>query len=193
MRRVCVFCGSNVGARPEYLAAAQAMGRTLARRGLALVYGGGAIGLMGAVADATLAGGGQVHGVSPHALSGREIAHPGLTSLDVVPTMHERKARMSELSDAYVAMPGGLGTWDELFEVATWSYLGIHEKPIGLYDVAGYFGPFLRLHEHGVAEGFIRPELRGLFAVATEPDALLDAMIALRPPRIRKWAGPDEI
>src|SRR5512146_1988331 len=143
MRRVCVFCGSSPGSNPIYLEAARAMGRTLAGRGLGLVYGGGSVGLMGALADAALAAGGEVVGVIPRALQLRELAHGRLTTLHVVGSMHERKARMAELSDAFAALPGGMGTLEELAEILTWAQLGLHARPCGVVDVAGYFAPLL--------------------------------------------------
>lgn len=154
--RVCVFCGSAPGARPSYEAAARALGTELARRGVGLVYGGAAVGLMGSVADAALAAGGEVVGVIPGALVDREIAHAGLTELRVVGSMHERKALMAELSDAFVALPGGMGTLEELFEVFTWRQLGLHAKPIALLDVEGYWAGLVAFLEHAEAEGFLR-------------------------------------
>ena len=176
MRRVCVFCGSATGARPSYVAAARALGVELARRGLGLVYGGAGIGLMGAVANAALAAGGEVVGVIPAALEARELAHAGLTRLEVVGSMHERKARMAELADGFVALPGGMGTLEELAEILTWAQLGIHRKPCGVLDVEGYWLPFVAFLDHAVQERFLRPEHRGLLTVAAEPSALLDAL-----------------
>jgi uncharacterized protein (TIGR00730 family) len=192
MRRVCVFCGSSPGARPAYATAAAAMGRALAARGLGLVYGGGNVGLMGILADAALAAGGEVHGVIPEPLRGRELAHVGLTSLEVTTGMHPRKARMVELADAFVAMPGGFGTFDELFEVMTWAYLGIHASPIGVLDVEGYFEPFTALCARAIGEGFVRPELAALVVRAAEPDVLLDRLAAHRSPSVRKWVDLSE-
>jgi uncharacterized protein (TIGR00730 family) len=158
--RVCVFCGSATGADPVFAAAARSFGRLLASRGTALVYGGGHVGLMGALADAVLVAGGSVIGVIPERLAARELAHHGLTELHVVPSMHERKAKMASLADAFVALPGGLGTLDELFEIWTWAQLGFHAKPIGLLDVAGFFAPLLELTRHMVEQGFVRaPQL----------------------------------
>ncbi|HEX5098008.1 MAG TPA: TIGR00730 family Rossman fold protein [Polyangiaceae bacterium] len=153
---VCVFCGSSTGDDPAFAAAARAFGRTLARRGTALVFGGGHVGLMGVIADATLAAGGQVVGVIPERLAERELAHSRLTRLIVQPSMHERKAKMASLADAFVAMPGGLGTLDELFEIWTWAQLGFHDKPIGLLNTAGFFAPLLELTAHMVRKGFVR-------------------------------------
>ena len=174
MRRLCVFCGSSVGARAEYLVAAQTLGRALAERGVGLVYGGARVGLMGAVADAALAAGGQVIGVIPRALEQREIAHTGLSELRVVGSMHERKAVMSDLSDGFVALPGGLGTLEELFEVWTWAELGVHDKPCGALDVAGYYAPLIDFLDHGVREGFIRSAQRARLLVDDDPARLLD-------------------
>ncbi len=168
------------------------MGQALAARGLGLVYGGGNVGLMGVVADAALAAGGEVHGVIPEPLRGRELAHAGITTMDVMPGMHPRKARMVELSDAFVAMPGGFGTFDELFEVMTWAQLGIHDKPIGVLDVDGYFEPFAALCARAIADGFVRPELSGLVVRAGEPGALLDLLAAHRMPLVRKWVDLSE-
>src|SRR5882724_9973312 len=167
LRRVCVFCGSKHGARAEYTAAARAMGRTLVAEGIDLVYGGGAVGLMGEVADAVLDASGEVIGVIPGHMAGREIAHFGLTDLRVVGSMHERKALMYQLSDGFVALPGGLGTLEELFEITTWSQLGLHAKPTGLLDVAGYYSPLVAFLDQLVSEGFVSRRHRGLLRVAT--------------------------
>lgn len=176
LKSVCVFCGSRMGARPEYLEGARALGTELARRGFTLVYGGTSVGLMGAVADAALAGGGKVIGVLPHVLSDREIAHKGLTELHLVDSMHTRKAMMAQLSGAFIAMPGGVGTFEELFEMTTWAQLGIHQKPIGLLNVADFYGPLLVLMRRAVDEGFI-PETRAQpFACEASPAALMDAL-----------------
>jgi uncharacterized protein (TIGR00730 family) len=187
MRRVCVFCGSSPGRKPAYLEAARAMGRALARRGIGLVYGGGHVGLMGAVADAALAAGGEVVGVIPRGLQLRELAHEGLTTLHVVGSMHERKARMAELAEGFVALPGGMGTLEELAEILTWAQLGLHARPCGLLDVAGYYDPLVAFLDRAVAEGFVRPDHRRLLVVAQDPDALLDAFAAWQPPSVEKW------
>lgn len=187
MQRVCVFCGSSSGAQPAYLAAASALGSSLARRGLGLVYGGASVGLMGAVADAAMASGGQVFGVIPAALEAKEIAHPGLTRLEVVGSMHDRKARMSELADAFVALPGGMGTLEELTEMLTWAQLGLHRKPCGLLDVAGYWRPLVAFFDHAVQERFLRPQHRALLLVQEQPEALLDALAAFVPAAQEKW------
>ena len=176
MKRICVFLGSSPGARPEYAAASDRMAAALLRRGLGLVYGGAHVGLMGRLADAVLAGGGEVIGVIPRNLVEHEVAHSGLTRLEVVSSMHERKARMSELCDAVVAMPGGLGTLEELFEMLTWAQLGLHAKPCGLLDVAGYYASLARFLDHAVDERFLKPEHRALVRSGDDPDRLLDAL-----------------
>lgn len=192
MKRVCVFCGSSRGVRPEYEAAARELGRELVARGMGLVYGGARVGLMGAVADAVLAAGGEAIGVIPRALQEKEVGHTGLTALHVVGSMHERKAMMADLAGGFVALPGGFGTFEEFFEVLTWSQLGFHPKPCGLLNVANYYAPLLALADHGVAEGFIRPEHRDLVLTSTDPASLLDRMAAFRPPSASKWIAKDE-
>jgi len=182
MTRVCVFCGSAAGARPAYAQAARALAQELVARGLGLVYGGGSVGLMGVLADAALAAGGEVIGVIPRGLATRELAHGGLTELRVVESMHERKALMAALADGFVALPGGLGTLEETLEMVTWTQLGIHQKPVGLLDVEGYFEGLRRMLAHAVREGFVRPQYLGLVLSAATPAALLDAMAAWRPP-----------
>jgi uncharacterized protein (TIGR00730 family) len=193
LNRVCVFCGSSAGTRPEYAEAARAMGRTLAERGLGLVYGGGKVGLMGIVADAVLEAGGRATGVIPEALMAREVGHAGLTELHVVGTMHQRKALMADLSDGFVALPGGFGTYEEFCEVLTWSQLGIHPKPCGLLNVAGFYDPLLALFDHAVREGFVKPAHRALVMEETGPAALLDRMAGFAPPpSVGKWITPEE-
>jgi uncharacterized protein (TIGR00730 family) len=187
MKRVCLFCGSSVGERPVYAEAARELGRTIAERGIGLVYGGGNVGLMGIAADAALAAGGEVIGVIPKALRDREIAHPGLTKLHVVGSMHERKALMSDLADGFIAMPGGFGTLDELMEVLTWAQLGIHRKPCGLLNVDNFFAPLLTMLDRAVADRFLRPQHRALVLVAAKPAELLDRMAAVRTPVVDKW------
>jgi uncharacterized protein (TIGR00730 family) len=182
VKRLCVFCGSAVGRRPAYADAARALARALLDRGLGLVYGGGSVGLMGTIADAVLAGGGEVIGVLPRGLARKEYAHDGLTALHLVGSMHERKATMASLSDGFVALPGGLGTLEEILEVITWSQLGIHRKPVGLVDVDGYWTGLVALFRHGVAEGFVRPEYAELILVEPQPAALLERFQAWRPP-----------
>jgi len=173
MRRLCVFCGSSSGHDPAYGALAVQLGHALARRGIGLVYGGGRIGLMGVLADATLAAGGEAIGVIPKALMDRERGHRGLTELRVVDSMHERKALMVELADGFVALPGGIGTLDELFEVWTWAQLGIHRKPFGLIDVGGFFAPLVGFLDQVVAKGFLSSTSRAMLTFATSPDELL--------------------
>jgi len=188
MRRVCVFCGSTVGGREAYAAAALGLGAALARAGIGLVYGGGSVGLMGILADAVLAGGGEVIGVIPRALATREIAHHGLADLRVVESMHERKALMTELADGFVALPGGLGTLEELLEVVTWAQLGLHAKPIAVLNVAGYFDRLLALLDHAIAERFVHPDHRTLVLAAPDVDALLETLRRARPAAARrKW------
>lgn len=189
MKYVCVFCASSMGARPAYQLAAQSMGETLARRGLGLVYGGGNVGLMGVVADAALAAGGEVIGVIPEFLVAKEIAHTGLTKLHTVSSMHERKALMAELSDAFVALPGGYGTLEEFSEILTWSQLGLHQKPQGLLNIDGYYEPLLKFFDQAVTEQFLKPQLRCLVLEASEPETLLDLLSHYQPPSVDKWIG----
>lgn len=193
MTRICVFCGSSEGARPDYADAARAVGTELARRGFGLVYGGGSVGLMGVVADTVLAHGGEVVGVIPKALASKELAHAGLTELRVVESMHERKATMAALADAFIALPGGLGTLEETLEIVTWVQLGIHDKPIGVLNVAGYYDGLLKLLAHAVREGFLRREYFDLLLFGDAPAELLDRFVARRPPAIRRaWLRPSE-
>lgn len=192
VKNICVFCGSASGRRPAFARAARQFGAALAGKGVGLVYGGGSIGLMGIVADAALAGGSPVVGIIPRALFRREIAHHGLTRLEVVPTMHARKARMARLSDAFVALPGGIGTLEELFEVLTWGYLGIHAKPVGLLDVAGYWRPLVRLLDHAVDEGFLRPSHRKLVVIDRSPVRLLARLSRHRVPAATRWIGEED-
>ena len=187
MQRVVVFCGSSPGIRAEYVEVAQELGRVLASRGLGVVYGGASVGVMGAVADGALAAGGEVIGVIPQSLVEREVAHAGLTELRVTGTMHERKALMADLSDGVIAMPGGTGTLDELFELFTWSQLGLHHKPIGLLDVASYWQPLLAFLDHAVTERFLRAEHRDTLLVDTDPQVLLDRLAAYTHVARDKW------
>jgi uncharacterized protein (TIGR00730 family) len=189
---ICVFCGSNAGAQPAYVETAEAVGRGLARRGVRVVYGGARVGMMGALADAARSAGGDVVGVMPQAIFDREVGHTGLDDLRVVGSMHERKALMAELSDAFIALPGGVGTLEELFEVYTWAQLGIHEKPLGLLDVAGYYRPLVAFLDHAVREQFVRPSTRSMLAVGEELDDLLAAFEAWRPPTEHKWMDLDQ-
>ena len=178
IRRVCVYCGSRVGGRPEYAEAAQSLGEALLARDLELVYGGANVGLMAAVADAVLEGGGRVTGVIPQGLERREVAHSGLTDLRVVSSMHERKSTMASLSDAFVSLPGGIGTFEETLEMMTWAQLGIHNQPCGLINVSGFYDGLLNFLDHSVKEGFMDPENRELLMVAPEAGDLLDLLEA---------------
>lgn len=187
MPRICVFTGSSEGARPAYAAAAAALGRTLVSRGFDLVYGGARVGLMGVVADAVIRSGGSVIGVIPEALVTREVAHTDLPDLRIVSSMHQRKALMSDLSDGFIAMPGGWGTLEEIFEVLTWAQLGLHRKPCGLLNVEGYFDPLLSFLAHAVGERFVRPQHDRLLTVSASPGELLDQFAAYDPPAVRKW------
>lgn len=182
MQRICVYCGSSIGARPAYRDAAERLGRALARRGLGVVYGGGNVGLMGVVADAALAAGGEVIGVIPEALMAWEVGHLGLTRLHVVGSMHERKALMAELADGFIALPGGIGTLEELFEMWTWGQLGYHRKPLALLDVAGYFSQLEGFIDHMVAEGFLKAAHRAFILNDADPERLLDRFSSHQPP-----------
>jgi uncharacterized protein (TIGR00730 family) len=188
---VCGFCGSNGGADPAYAEAARAVGRGLAERGLRVVYGGGNVGLMGALADGALEAGGAVIGVIPRQIFDLEIGHRGLDDLRVVGSMHERKALMADLADAFVALPGGIGTFEELFEVYTWAQLGLHRKPLGLLDVAGYYGPLRAMLDHAVDQRFLRVETRALLAIDESLDALLERFAGWQPPAQPKWIDRD--
>jgi uncharacterized protein (TIGR00730 family) len=193
MERLCVFSGSSPGAHSDYLRAAQELGRALADQDVALVYGGASVGLMGAVADAMLDAGGEAIGVIPQALVDREIAHPGLADLRVVGSMHERKALMAELADGFVALPGGMGTLEELFEVYTWAQLGLHSKPCALLNVAGYYDGIADFLALAVSERFLREETRDLLLVDTDPAALIDRLRSFEPPAVvPKWIDRDE-
>jgi uncharacterized protein (TIGR00730 family) len=184
--RVCLFCGANTGSRASYAHAARTLGAILAREGLALVYGGGSVGLMNEAAEAALAGGGRVVGVITEELMAREVGHAGLTEMHVVTTMHERKALMASLSDAFVALPGGFGTFDELCEMATWAQLGIHAKPLALVNVDGYFDGFRAQIDRGVADGFLRPEHRTMLAVVDRVDDVFAALASWQAPASAK-------
>jgi len=189
MKRICVFCGSNAGARSEYAEAARALATVLAERKLGIVYGGGNVGLMGVVADAALARGGEVIGVIPQKLVDKEVAHRGVTELRIVETMHERKALMNDLSDAFLALPGGFGTLDEFFEVLTWAQLGFHGKPCALLNVAGYYDGMLAMLDHAVTERFLRPAHRELVIADTDPLRLLQRLSAFAPAPKEKRAS----
>lgn len=193
MTRICVFCGSSEGARPEYADAARALASELARRKIGLVYGGGSVGLMGVLADTALAAGGEVIGVIPGPLASRELAHPGLTEMRVVGSMHERKATMAALADGFVALPGGLGTFEETLEILTWAQLGIHRKPVGVLNVEGYWDGLLRMLSHAVREGFVRREYLALLLFADGPADLLDRIETWQPPTFpRAWLDPSQ-
>jgi uncharacterized protein (TIGR00730 family) len=187
VRRVCVFCGSSFGQDAVFERAARALGAGLAARGVGLVYGGGNVGLMGALADAALAGGGEVIGVIPQALVARELAHRGLSELRVVSSMHQRKALMAELAEAFIALPGGYGTLDELCEILTWAQLGLHQKACGLLNLAGYYDGLLAQIDRAVQAGFIRGQHRRLMVVAQDPETLLDAVLPVRAPAVKPW------
>ena len=193
MGRIGVYCGSNAGGRPDYRDAAARLGRLLGARRLGLVYGGGNVGLMGVVADAALQAGAEVIGVIPRGFVEKEVAHDGLSDLRIVSSMHERKAMMADLSDAFVALPGGLGTLEELFETWTWSQLGLHAKPCGILNVAGYFDPLVAFLDHAVSEGFVKPRHRALLIAEREPEPLVDRLAAFRPPRIEKWLDRESL
>ncbi len=192
MRRVCVFCGSSIGNQRAYSEAAEALGAVLAERGIGLVYGGGNVGLMGVIADAVMAGGGNVIGVIPQSLADREIAHTGVTELRVVDSMHARKAMMAELADAFIAMPGGVGTFEEFFEVVTWTQLGLHRKPCGLLNVNGFYAPLVVFIDQAVTEGFIKPVHRAAIVVDSDPGRLLDTLGTIKLPDVPKWIDRTE-
>jgi uncharacterized protein (TIGR00730 family) len=187
LKRVCVFAGSSPGRLDAYADCAAALGRDLAGEGISLVYGGGRVGLMGVLADAVLAQGGEVVGVIPEALLAKEVAHAGLSQLRVVASMHERKATMAELSDAFVALPGGLGTLEELFEVLTWCQLGLHSKPCALLNAGGYYDHLFAFLDHAVSERFVRAEHRHMLLVEATPRRIIERLRAWVPPRVDKW------
>jgi hypothetical protein len=189
-KRLCIFCGSSHGGNPVYVEAAKNAGAELARRGIGLVYGGGNVGLMGVLADSVLAAGGDVIGVIPEALMAKEVGHRGLPDLRVVKTMHERKALMAELADGFVALPGGIGTFEEFFEIVTWAQLGLHSKPCALLNVNGFYDPLLRLLDHAIEERFIKPKQREHVIVESDFSALLDSMASHHVP---KWIGKKTI
>ncbi len=190
--RLCVFCGSSDGARPLYREAATALGRHFAEAGIELVYGGGKVGLMGAVADGALGAGGRVTGIMPQALVEKETAHRGLTDLRVVASMHERKAMMADLAEGFVALPGGLGTFEEMFEVWTWAQLGYHRKPLAVFNAGGFYDGLLGFLDSVVEEGFVREPHRAMLIVGTEPADLVTRIRAYEPPRVIKWVKAEE-
>lgn len=192
MNRICVYCGSSTGHDPTHARTARRLADRMAARDLGLVYGGASVGLMGIVADQVIECGGEAIGVIPSSLMDREIGHDGLTQLHVVDSMHERKALMAELADGFIALPGGLGTLEETFEILTWAQLGLHHKPVGLLDSGGYFQHLSAFLDHAVAEGFVRPEHRGMILVDDDPDRLLDRMAHHRPPPVPKWIDAAE-
>ena len=187
MKRICIFCASSPGNRPEYAAAAEEMATELVNRKIGLVYGGSKVGLMGVLADAVLGAGGEAVGVIPKNLMEREVGHAGLSKLHVVQSMHERKALMADLSDAFIALPGGFGTLEEFCEVVTWSQLGLHAKPCGILNVLEYYSPLLAMFDHAVEEGFLKPENRALVLARASPAELLRALEEWRPLRVEKW------
>jgi uncharacterized protein (TIGR00730 family) len=193
IRRLAVFCGSNPGARPDYVEAARALGRLLAQRGIGIVYGGSNVGLMAALADAMTDEFGDIIGVIPRMLVEREVANKALTDLRIVDSMHQRKAMMAELADGFIALPGGIGTLEEFFETWTWGQLGMHAKPCGLLNVAGYFDPLLEFLDHAVAERFVRDAHRAMVVVESEPAALLSRFERYEPPRVVKWLNAGTI
>jgi uncharacterized protein (TIGR00730 family) len=190
--RICVFCGSAAGWRTEHVDAARELGKALAGRGIGLVNGGGRVGLMGATADGALEAGGEAIGVIPRALMDRELGHEGMTQLRVVESMHDRKALMAELSDGFVALPGGIGTFEELLEIATWAQLGIHRKPIGVLNVAGYYDPLAALLDHAARERFVSDENRRLVVFERDPRALIERLAVHEPPRAPAWITAEE-
>jgi uncharacterized protein (TIGR00730 family) len=192
MKRICVYCGSNTGKGGEYVAAAGQLGRELVSRGLGLVYGGADIGVMGAVANAVLDAGGEAIGVIPESLATREVAHSGLSEMHVVKSMHERKAQMAALSDGFIALPGGWGTFEEMFEMLTWAQLGFHQKPCGLLNIQGYYSLLYRFLEHAMQEQFVREAYRAMLLMEDNAADLLDRFTTYRAPRVKKWITADE-
>src|SRR5580692_257653 len=188
-KRICVFCGSSPGARSSYAEAAKSLARYLAANKITVVYGGGNVGLMGTLADATFEAGGEIIGVIPQALLNREASHIRIPDLRVVGSMHERKAMMAELSDAFIAMPGGFGTFEEFCEVLTWTQLGLHRKPCGLLNVEGYYGPLLALFDHAVTEQFLKPAHRQMVISESSPELLVERLLKYELPVVSKWIG----
>jgi hypothetical protein len=191
--RFCVFCGSSTGLNPAFAAQARVLGAELARRGIGVVYGGGNVGLMGVVADAALAAGGEVIGVIPHGLVARELAHRGVTELHVVNSMHERKALMASFSDAFIAMPGGFGTLEEFCEAVTWTQLGVHSKPCGVLNVDGFYDALLAFFSHALGEQFLRPTHGDIVVAEADPLRLIDRLGAWIPPNVARWIAPEEM
>jgi uncharacterized protein (TIGR00730 family) len=192
VKRICVYCGSNPGKSAEFLESARSLARALVQRDICLVYGGASVGIMGEIADNVLAGGGQVIGVIPQALADKEVSHAGLTELKIVDSMHERKAIMADISDGFIALPGGLGTLEEIFEVLTWAQLGFHKKPCALLNVKGYYDKLIQFLNHAVAEGFVAKPHREMLLVEKEPHRLLEIMAAYNAPAVDKWIGHNE-
>jgi hypothetical protein len=193
MKSITVFCGSNSGLRPEYAEAAQLLAQLLVERQIRLVFGGGKVGLMGIIADTVVQLGGEVIGIIPDSLDQKEVGHRGITTLHVVGSMHERKAMMADLADSFIAMPGGIGTFEEFFEILTWAQLGFHQKPCGLLNVLNYYEPLLKLCDQAVCEGFLRPVHRQLILEDSEPQPLLDKMADYRPQAVEKWIDKEDL
>jgi len=193
IRKICVYCGSSPGKNPAYALAATVLAKELCKRGIGLVFGGGAVGVMGVVADSVLEAGGEAIGVIPKALAVKEVAHYGLSELHVVASMHERKAMMAELADGFIALPGGWGTLEEIFEMLTWAQLGFHEKPCGILNVEGYYDGLIGFLENSFEQAFVNPLYRPLLMKADEPAVLLDQFANYKPPKVRKWMGEAEL
>jgi uncharacterized protein (TIGR00730 family) len=193
MQRICVFCGSSTGIKQDYAVGARELGLVLAKQNIDLVYGGGHVGLMGIVADAAMSAGAKAIGVIPRCLADKEVAHQGLTELRIVQTMHERKAQMAELSDGFIAMPGGFGTLEELFEVITWAQLGIHKKPFGLFNIAGYFDKLIEFLDFQVEQGFVPPRHREMIIVSDEAEQLVELLSGFQPVTQEKWMSSRQI
>jgi uncharacterized protein (TIGR00730 family) len=191
--KICVYCGSSPGRRPAFALAAQQLARAMHKRGIGLVYGGAAVGIMGILANAVLEAGGEAIGVIPKSLAIKEVAHHNLTELHVVSSMHERKAMMADLADGFIALPGGWGTLEEIFEILTWAQLGFHEKPCGLLNVEGYYDPLIDFLENAIEQQFVREVCRPMLMKADEPAALLDQFSEYRAPKVRKWMAEDEL
>ncbi len=193
IKKICVYCGSSPGKNPAYSLAAKSLARTLCDRGIGLVYGGAAVGVMGAIADAVLDAGGEAIGVIPKSLAVKEVAHDNLSELHVVASMHERKAMMAELADGFIALPGGWGTLEEIFEILTWAQLGFHDKPCGLLNIEGYYDHLIGFLENSFEQQFVNDLYRPMLMKANEPEALLDQFATYQAPKVRKWMGEDEL